>query len=40
MRRAATNCGDVSDPGVYRVEDWLKCGEERGWIYSNPIYVP
>ncbi|MEO6034634.1 MAG: histidinol phosphatase [Verrucomicrobiota bacterium] len=26
--------------GVYRVEGWLKLdGEERPWIYSNPIYV-
>ena len=31
---------DVSRQGVYRVEGWLKCGgEERGWIYSNPIYI-
>jgi hypothetical protein len=31
---------DVSHRGVYRVEGWLKCGgEERGWIYSNPIYI-
>jgi hypothetical protein len=30
----------VSDPGVYRVEGWLKIdGEDRPWIYSNPIYV-
>ncbi|MBA4384803.1 MAG: hypothetical protein C0410_08710 [Anaerolinea sp.] len=30
----------ISQPGVYRVECSL-CflGEERGWIYSNPIYV-
>lgn len=30
----------VSQPGVYRVEcsvDYL--GRQRGWIYSNPIYV-
>jgi hypothetical protein len=27
-------------PGIYRVEGWLTLdGEERGWIYSNPIYV-
>jgi hypothetical protein len=26
--------------GVYRVEGWLKVdGEDRVWIYSNPIYV-
>ena len=31
---------DVERPGVYRVEGWLKCGgEERGWVYSNPIYI-
>lgn len=27
-------------PGVYRVEAWLTAdGEQRPWIYSNPIYV-
>ena len=27
-------------PGVYRVEGWLKVdGEDRVWIYSNPIYL-
>ena len=27
-------------PGVYRVEGWLNVdGEERAWIYSNPIYL-
>ncbi len=31
---------EVNDPGVYRVEGWLElAGEDRGWIYSNPIYV-
>ena len=31
---------DVSQKGVYRVEGWLECGgEERGWVYSNPIYI-
>jgi hypothetical protein len=30
----------VTEPGVYRVEGWLSLdGEERGWVYSNPIYV-
>jgi len=30
----------VEGPGVYRVEGWLKLdGEDRCWIYSNPIYV-
>ena len=28
------------ETGVYRVEGWLKLdGEDRPWIYSNPIYV-
>jgi len=31
---------DVVAPGAYRVEGWLELGgEERGWVYSNPIYV-
>jgi hypothetical protein len=30
----------VDGPGVFRVEGWLKLdGEDRPWIYSNPIYV-
>jgi nicotinamidase-related amidase len=30
----------VSGPGVYRVEAWLRLdGEDRPWIYSNPIYL-
>jgi hypothetical protein len=30
----------VNGPGVYRVEAWLTLdGEDRGWIYANPIYV-
>jgi hypothetical protein len=30
----------VDAPGVYRVEAWLTLdGEDRPWIYSNPIYV-
>jgi hypothetical protein len=30
----------LEGPGVYRVESWLKLdGEDRPWIYSNPIYV-
>jgi len=29
-----------SAPGVYRVEGWLILdGEERPWVYSNPIYL-
>lgn len=31
---------EVTEPGVYRVEGWLTVdGEDRPWIYSNPIYV-
>ena len=31
---------DVRTPGVYRIEAWLELdGEQRPWIYSNPIYV-
>ena len=31
---------DVEKPGVYRIEAWLEVdGEQRPWIYSNPIYV-
>ena len=30
----------VAGTGVYRVEGWLKLdGEDRPWIYSNPIYI-
>jgi hypothetical protein len=30
----------VAGPGVYRVEGWLKLdGEDRPWVYSNPIYI-
>ncbi len=30
----------VHEPGVYRVEGWLRLdGEDRCWILSNPIYV-
>ena len=30
----------VTSPGVYRVEAWLEVnGEERPWLYSNPIYL-
>jgi hypothetical protein len=30
----------IEAPGVYRVEAWVRLdGEERPWIYSNPIYV-
>lgn len=30
----------VQEPGPYRLEAWLSVdGEERPWIYSNPIYV-
>ena len=31
---------DVTEPGVYRVEVWIKlAGEDRPWILTNPIYV-
>jgi hypothetical protein len=31
---------EIAGPGVYRVEGWLKLdGEDRPWVYSNPIYV-
>lgn len=31
---------DVKTRGVYRIEAWLEVdGEQRPWIYSNPIYV-
>lgn len=30
----------AKEPGAYRLEAWLTVdGEERPWIYSNPIYV-
>ena len=30
----------IEGPGVYRVEGWLTLdGEERVWVYGNPIYV-
>jgi hypothetical protein len=30
----------IDSPGAYRVEGWLDLGgEDRGWIYSNPIYA-
>ncbi len=30
----------VKEPGVYRLEAWLKLDDElRPWIFSNPIYV-
>jgi len=31
---------EIKERGVYRVEAWLDFdGEDRPWIYSNPIYV-
>ena len=31
---------EVKTAGVYRVECWLELdGEQRPWVYSNPIYV-
>src|SRR6185369_408102 len=30
----------AKEPGAYRVEAWLSVdGEERPWIYSNPVYL-
>jgi PHP domain len=30
----------ATQPGIYRVECFIKfLGQERGWIFSNPIYV-
>lgn len=31
---------ELTERGVYRVEGWLEVGgEERPWIYANPVYV-
>jgi hypothetical protein len=31
---------EVTSVGIYRLEAWLKVdGEDRPWIYANPIYV-
>jgi hypothetical protein len=31
---------ELTAPGVYRIEGWLEVdGEERPWLYTNPIYV-
>lgn len=31
---------EVREPGVYRVEAWVRLGEEsRPWVYANPIYA-
>ncbi len=39
-RSADTLEHKITAPGVYRIEGWLEVGgEERPWIYSNPIYV-
>ena len=30
----------VLEPGVYRLEAWRRSwGKERGWVFTNPIYV-
>jgi len=30
----------VQEPGPYRLQAWIRFrGKERGWIFSNPIYV-
>jgi len=39
-RSADTLEHKITAPGVYRIEGWLEVGgEERPWVYSNPIYV-
>jgi hypothetical protein len=31
---------EIQSPGAYRVEGWITLdGEDRPWIYSNPIYL-
>lgn len=31
---------EPKSPGVYRIEAWLEVdGEQRPWIYSNPVYL-
>lgn len=31
---------EVREPGVYRVEAWVRLGDElRPWVYTNPIYA-
>jgi hypothetical protein len=31
---------EVKEAGVYRFEGWLTVdGEERPWIYANPVYI-
>ncbi|MCA9429397.1 MAG: histidinol phosphatase [Candidatus Omnitrophica bacterium] len=30
----------IEEPGVYRLEGWLTVdGEDRAWIYANPVYI-
>jgi hypothetical protein len=30
----------TTEPGVYRVEAYRRFwGEQRGWVFTNPIYV-
>ena len=44
-RFLGTSTGDsyrrsIDEPGVYRLEAWLDVGgEQRPWIYANPVYV-
>jgi hypothetical protein len=39
-RRGEQLEAEVKAPGVYRVEGWLEVdGEERPWLFTNPIYV-
>jgi hypothetical protein len=39
--RKSENCTlIVTEPGVYRVEVYIPfLGKNRGWIFSNPIYI-
>src|SRR5207237_3408305 len=31
---------EAKEPGAYRMEAWLPIdGEDRPWIYSNPVYL-
>ncbi len=42
LRQARSNRVDAAivEPGVYRAEIWMEIdGEERPWIYSNPIRI-
>jgi hypothetical protein len=39
-KKAQAGTYTAREPGVYRVEAYRRyLGQQRGWIYSNPIYV-